>query len=409
MKTVSIISTGNELIFGSVQDTNAFYISNVLFKTDFIVKRHLTVGDAMDHLDEAIIGSLQDTDIVIVTGGLGSTDDDYTLRVILKVFSLDAGIDRDALERLNAFFDSMGRKILERDLRMVTVPDGAVVFQNDAGLSPGYAVKSGKRTIIAMPGVPSEMRVMFDRVLAYLHNEYGFGKREYCTIRTVLMRESVVNNLINKMDIPFDQITWGVTTTPGMNEITFVRNEGALIDPQNLVEKSQRVFGDNMLMPASMNLEFELLEMLLSVSGTISVAESCTGGLISKRLTDIPGSSRAFLGGVVSYSNESKVELLGVSRESIMKYGAVSSQVAAEMADGVRKRFASSVGISTTGIAGPGGGTDEKPVGTVFFGMSTCEKNETFSESIIMDRERFRFFASQYAMNKVRLHLKGVK
>ncbi len=408
MKTVAIISTGNELLYGNVQDYNSFYISRVLFPTHFSVILHITIGDVFEDLEHAVEDAIARADIVIITGGLGSTDDDKTLEVLQRICGFETQVHQEGYYKLEKFLRLLGRKVIPGDEKMLFVPVGATIFKNDSGFAPGFALKKNQSLLIAMPGVPREMQGMFENeVLPYLLQAFDRGCKDHCTVRTILMRESEINELIAKMKIPLSEITWGVTTTPGMNTITFVSKGDYTFDRGQIIGEAQEVFANKMLMPESINLEMELLHLLKENESTIAVAESCTGGLISKRVTDIPGSSEAFLGGLVAYSNDAKMNLLNISRNALKKYGAVSEEIAREMAVAVKERFNSTIGISTTGIAGPEGGTEKKPVGTVCFGIATPDGVDSFTESITMDRERVRFYASQYILNKVRLYLKG--
>ncbi len=410
MKTVAIISTGNELIYGNVQDHNSFYISRVLFPTSFSVILHVTIGDVLGDLEYAIEAALERSDITIITGGLGSTDDDKTLEVLQRICGFETQIYQEGYIKLEKFLKLLGRRIVPGDMKMLLVPVGATIFKNSNGFAPGFALRKDQRVIIAMPGVPREMQGMFENeILPYLFSEFERGYREHCTVRTVLMRESEINELISNMKIPFDEIEWGITTTPGMNTITFVPKGNGEFKREQILSEAQRAFANRMLMEESINLEMELLQLLKENAFTIATAESCTGGLIAKRITDIPGSSEIFLGGLVAYSNDAKVNLLHISQDALKRYGAVSEEIACEMADGVRRIFNSTIGISTTGIAGPGGGTVKKPVGMVCFGFATPDGIDSFTESIQMDRERVRFYASQYILDKVRLFLKGLQ
>ena len=260
--------------------------------------------------------------------------------------------------------------------------------------------------LIAMPGVPAEMRHMFENwVFPFLLKEYGASEKRYVTIKTILMREAQVNELIKKLDIELNTIDWGITTEWGMNTVTFVQRDDFTFPGDKIVKGSIRVFGDRLLSQDSENLEMELIDLLREKNKTISTAESCTGGLISKRITDVPGSSDVFVGGVVVYSNSSKINLLGVSEKSIREFGAVSENVALEMAKGVKDKFGSDIGISVTGIAGPGGGSSAKPVGTVCFGFALPGRVESFTTEIKSFRERMRFFSSQYALDHIRVYL----
>lgn len=408
MKTVAIISTGNELMYGNVQDYNSFYISRTLFPTHFSVILHITVGDVFEDLESAVREAIAKSDIAIITGGLGSTDDDKTLEVLQRICSFDTQIYQEGYDKLEKFLRVLGRKVIPGDEKMLLVPAGATIFKNGYGFAPGFALNKNQCLIIAMPGVPREMQGMLEmEVMPYLLQSFEMGYKKHCMVRTILMRESEINELVAKMKIPLHEMIWGVTTTTGMNTITFVSKGDSTFDREQIIGEAQEVFGNKMLMPESINLEMELLQLLKNTESTIAVAESCTGGLISKRITDIPGSSEAFLGGLVMYSNDAKMNLLNISGEALKKHGAVSEEIAREMSVGVRGRFNATIGISTTGIAGPGGGTEEKPVGTVCFGIATPDGVDSFTESITMDRERVRFYASQYILNKVRLYLKG--
>jgi nicotinamide-nucleotide amidase len=409
MKRVIIISTGNELLYGRVQDFNSYAISKSLFLTEFNVVLHITTGDVVEDLDHAVRIALSSADIVIITGGLGSTDDDKTLEVLQRIYGFETVVHKEGYEKFQKFLAILGRETLQADRKMLSVPEGVTVFQNEKGFAPGFALEDNGKLIIVMPGVPHEMQCMFEnKVMPFLFDQLQ-GCRDHCIVRTVLMRESEINELIQQMRIPVDDIEWGITTTPGMNTITFVAKGGCSFSREAVISEARRIFSTRMLMPESENLEMEVLHLLLDNGLSIAIAESCTGGLISKRMTDIPGSSHAFLGSVVAYSNNAKIDLLGVSADIIQTHGAVSEEVAREMAYRVKEKFNAHIGISATGIAGPEGGTEEKPVGTVCFGMATEREVQTFTERIAMDRERVRFYASQYLLNKVRIQLLSIR
>lgn len=408
MKKISLISTGSELLHGKIIDSNNAYISGRFFSTDFRVIMHFTVGDNVDYLRIAVQNALEISDIVIITGGLGPTDDDYTLEVLKDLFNFSTVINMDAKNKMELFFKSMGRHIVPGDLKMATVPENSILFENELGLATGYCIFINEKAIIALPGVPREMTRMFDNeVMPYLLKRYSVQKCESLDLKIILMREAEVNNAIKGMNIPFGSLDWGITAQTGMNKVSFIQtnNESFLIDI--IRSEAKRVFGNRMLSEGSASLEAEIVALLKEKCLTIAIAESCTGGLIAKRLTDIPGSSEVFPGGIVSYSNEIKKKLLDVPAQVLDNYGAVSEEVAAEMALGVKKQFNSDIAISATGIAGPGGATPDKPVGMVCFGMCTNEKAETFTELIPGDRERIRYLASQHILNRVRLYLKA--
>ncbi|MDY6934265.1 MAG: CinA family nicotinamide mononucleotide deamidase-related protein [Spirochaetota bacterium] len=407
MKRVAIISTGNELIYGSVHESNCFYLSGMLFQRDFKVVLHITVGDEIEELRYALGEAQKKADIAIITGGLGPTDDDYTLEALKSIFNFNTTIYEAGKQRMEFFFNSVGRTVMKNDLKQITVPEGAHIFDNDVGLAAGFCYSVDKKIIIAMPGVPTEMKNMFEnRVLPFLLKKYSIGEKLSIVIRTVLMREADVNEKIKELNIDFNKIDWGITTDWGMNTVTFVLKSGYNLSKDEILQESRRVFGDRLLSQKSTNLEMELIDLLRERGMTISTAESCTGGLISKRITDIPGASDVFMGGMITYSNSSKIKQLDVSAESINQFGAVSEEVAKEMAKGIRDNFNSSIGLSVTGVAGPGGGSEGKQVGTVCFGFATPEGIESLKLDIGSDRDRVRFFSSQYALDHVRIYLK---
>ncbi|HSV98411.1 MAG TPA: CinA family nicotinamide mononucleotide deamidase-related protein [Spirochaetota bacterium] len=403
MKRVSIISTGSELVYGRVQDSNAAFISACLFPTAFTVVSHHAVGDVVEDLRRTINTALCEADIVIMSGGLGPTDDDRTMEVVGAHCGVKSTVNEPALRRVEFFFNSMGREMLPGDVKMVTVPAGSIVFENETGLAPGFAIDYRGKILVAMPGVPHELRPMFEkRVMPHLHLLYPGSGRDSLTLRVVLMREAEVNDQIKKMALPFDSIDWGITTSPGMNTVGFVSRAEDPLPKDLIIAEAKRTFGNKMLALSSKNIEEDMVRLLEASGISAATAESCTGGLIAQRITDVPGSSRVFKGGVVAYSNEAKRNLLDVSAEVLDTYGAVSEETALEMAHGALRRFAADMAVAVTGIAGPGGGTEAKPVGTVCFAIATVGTAKTFTRNITGDRERVRQFSSQYALDGIR-------
>ena len=360
MKKIAIISTGSELMYGNVHEANCHFISSELFRTDFRVILHITVGDEIEELEYAVKEAVKKADIAIITGGLGPTDDDHTLNILQAIYNFETVLYEPGRKKMEEIFKSINRTVSASDLRQVTVPKNAVIFDNDVGLASGFAYTENKSTIIAMPGVPSEMKNMFEnKVLPYLQQKYSSETKKSLTIRTVLIREAEVNNLLKDMNIEVDNIVWGITTEWGMNTVTFVQKGNLEFPADKIYKESIRIFGDCLLSQESLNLETDLVYLLKEKKMTLSIAESCTGGLAAKRITDVPGSSEVFLGGVIAYNNSAKKKMLDVSEDSLNNYGAVSEAVAKEMAIGVRDKFNSSISISITGIAGPSGGSVE--------------------------------------------------
>lgn len=407
MRTVAVVATGSELLYGRVQDSNSAFLSDRLFAGGFKAVLHMAVGDVVDDLSYAFGEAVRRADIVMITGGLGPTEDDRTLEVLTAGLGLSREVNRAARERMEGYFRAIGRNVLETDLKMATVPRGAHVFENEVGLAVGYACDVGEKLIIAMPGVPRELEIMFERrVLPFLKERYHREPIQALEFRILLDREAEVDRRVGALEIPFDRVEWGITSRTGMNVVRFVGKDGTEFPAGQIKEKMNERFRESLLSPGVESCEEEVLRLLAGKGLTLAVAESCTGGLVSKRITDVPGSSKSFLGAVVAYADEAKKNLLDVPPGILHTYGAVSEETARAMALGALRRFGADCALSVTGIAGPGGGTPEKPAGTVCFGTACGGRVETFTRNIIGDRERVRAMASQYAMDSLRRRLK---
>ncbi|HPI13592.1 MAG TPA: CinA family nicotinamide mononucleotide deamidase-related protein [Spirochaetota bacterium] len=410
MKRVSIVSTGSELVHGHIADANAPFISARLFPTAFVVVAHHTVGDVPGDLRRVILSALDETDIVILTGGLGPTEDDLSVEVVGGIFEAVPEVNQAALERAKAFFGAMGREMLPGDIKMVSVPRGARILENEVGLAPGFSLERHGKVLIALPGVPHEMRPMFqNRVEPYLFSLFPDGGRDSLTLRVVLMREAEVNDLVAGMNIPFDSIEWGITTSPGMNTVRFVARGSDPIPSESIMRQAARLFGERMLHPSSLTLEDEIVRLLGERGLSLALAESCTGGLVAKRITDVPGASLVFRGGVVAYSNDVKSNVLDVSREVLDTFGAVSEPTALAMARGALRVLRADIAAAVTGIAGPGGGTETKPVGTVCFAFAGMTADRAFTRTIPGARERVRMLSSQYVLDGIRKFIHSMK
>jgi nicotinamide-nucleotide amidase len=281
------------------------------------------------------------------------------------------------------------------------------VLPNEKGLAPGFIIRHYDKLIIAMPGVPSEVVDMVDRsVVPFLRDECGIGEKNTFSFRVIGMKESDINASILNMSIPIERLQWGMTAREGITTLTFVDTDGSGADFSAIANDVKRVFGERFLDPAWERPEEEVLEILRKRKLTVAFAESCTGGLVSKRITDIAGASDVFIGSVVAYRNSIKTGQLGVSREVLERYGAVSPETASEMATGVRSSLGADIGISITGIAGPGGGSDAKPVGTVWFGLADETGVSSFTRLISGSRDRVRTMASLIVIENLRSYLK---
>ncbi len=397
------IITGSELLHGQIADQNGPFLASRLFTSEIDMKEIHLVGDSHDAIRRIFEDAIARYEIVFVTGGLGPTDDDLTCRIICDIFGLDMDVDDASKEKMEAVFALRGLAPGPGDMKMVSVPRGAFVLPNDVGLACGFALRTDACTIVVMPGVPREMEPMFDRyVWPYIRNTMGIRERKNFVMRTALMRESEVNARVHQI-VEDLRVEWGICAKYGICEITFIEKDGSSFPEEIIRERMREEFKTRLLLRNS--IEDDVLVLLEEKGLTLSCAESCTGGLISSRLTDVPGASKVFLGTVVAYSDEAKRRLLGVSPSTLEAFGAVSEKAAGEMAEGARNALSADIALSTTGIAGPGGGSAEKPVGTVCFGLAGLDQVKTRKEFFPGDRDRVRSFSAVYALNMLRTFL----
>ena len=406
-KTV-IITTGDELLYGTTADTNSAYISSRLFGTDFSVIKHISVGDNLDSIVSVLSESLSCADQIITTGGLGPTDDDNTVEAVCRLLNISQVTDIAARNKISSFFSSMDVRINEKDYKMAAVPENCDIIANPVGLAPGFICTVDKKILISLPGVPAEAEKMFDEgVLPYLMKNFHVNTDNRLTFKMTGIRESDINSIINSLEIP-EQIKWGITSKSGLCDLIFVSDSPGVLHNNGLNEIINSRFKDYLIGEGFSTPEQELIYLLKKNRLTISTAESCTGGLLSKRLTDISGSSEVYTGSVIAYHNSIKSGILEVPVEVINRYGAVSEEVAAKMAEGIKNLFKTDIGVSVSGIAGPGGGTKEKPVGTVCFGFCIKDSLITKKKLINGDRNRIRTFSTLYMINFLRKYIKTI-
>lgn len=386
-----IISVGDELLVGMVVNSNAAFIGEELTGLGYEVRWVSTVGDDEADLTDALERAYSRASLVVLTGGLGPTHDDITKKVVARFFDSGIFFRSDILAKLEERFEKMGREMAPSNREQAEVPEKAELIENDLGTALGLIFTREDRTFFILPGVPSEMRRMMEKsVLPRLRR-----LREGRVVRSKILRttgilESELYERIEDFSSRFPNIKLAfLPQTPGV--VLRLMISGVLDDDceEELArgvtfvrEKAGKyIYGEG-----DDSLESIVAEMLLKNKFTLSVAESCTGGLVSHKLTNVPGSSAYFNRCVVAYSNEAKMEILGVPEETIRIHGAVSSETAVAMAEGVRRISRTEIGISTTGIAGPGGGTETKPVGLVYIGYADEERSFTEKHCFTRDR-----------------------
>ena len=419
IKSAEILCVGTELLLGEVINTNAAYLSLRLAELGISVYHQSVVGDNPQRLSEELAASLGRADLVILTGGLGPTCDDLTKETAAELFGLPLVEDEKALGDIKEFFARTGRVMSENNAKQALVPEGCHTLYNDWGTAPGMAIegKEGGRfagkTAILLPGPPREMRNMFEaRVKPYLAARSGrviVSRNVHLIGIGESAAESILRPLIDKCENPTlapyakdGEVRFRVTALAESEEEGCRMCDG-LVAILKQSEIGKFIYGIDVG-----SMENAVADALAADGETVATAESCTGGLIAKRLTDLAGVSKVFVGGAVTYANEAKEKMIGVSHESLESFGAVSEQVAAEMAKGIRLVLGSDFGISTTGIAGPGGGTPEKPVGTVYIAVDSPygSKVKRLSLSPMRDREYIRTVAATNALSLI-LEVKG--
>lgn len=393
MYKISILSIGDELCIGQTINTNASWISQKLISTGAFLLTHSTIRDDEETIISEIDRLSKISDLILVTGGLGPTHDDITKKVICKYFNDELEINEEVLQKLKDWFERRGRDFYDRHKLQAMLPKKAVILPNEVGTAQGMLFEESDFSLVAMPGVPREMKfIVMDSVVNYVKDKIEKNKNPvqiYRTIKTAGIPESNLAELIGDLDflgsvsLAYLPSYKGVRLRIGLSGENRGDVESDLLEAEKIivsrVGKYISSFGEEDLA--------ETVGKLLEKKGlTLAVAESCTGGLLGANITEIPGSSKYFLGGVISYANSAKINQLNVLEEVLNSFGAVSEETAIQMAKSVREKFGSSFGISITGIAGPGGGSDQKPVGTVWIGLS--DKYDSFAKKYVFSKDR---------------------
>ncbi len=416
--SAQIISIGNELLLGHILNSNTSYISRNLLTIGIKTSCHISIPDDPETIALSIKGSLRNSDIVVITGGLGPTVDDVTLKSIASALSRRLIFKKNIAVRIKEDFKKRRLKMPSNNLRQAFIPEGAKPILNNIGTAPGLIIPlpieergrvRGDRVLIALPGVPFELYPMFEKkVLPYLKKQFHPDKIiKSRVIKITGLPESKVNEKIEdilkiKGDVQMgiyphpEEITVKITVTgQNQNKVeTIIRD----IEKKIFSRLGNYIFGYD-----DETLEQVVGDLLLKNKKSLSIAESCTGGLLGNRITDVPGSSRYFKMGAIVYSNASKNKILNIPMEELKTYGAVSKNIAISMAKNVRELGSADIGIAISGIAGPGGATDKKPVGLVYIAISTKRKSHCREFRFSGQREIIKYKATQAALNILRL------
>ena len=407
-----IITVGTEILLGDILNTNTHYLSNELANMGIDIYYQTTVGDNEERLLNQLNDSLKRSDLIILTGGLGPTQDDITKEVCAKYLNLQMELHKESWDKIVEIYDKMKRIPTENNRKQAYFPVDSIILPNKYGTAPGCIMQKGNKTIIVMPGPPKEMQPMFDNyVKPFLLKDNSYVLKSK-VLRIIGVGESKIEN--DLLDLIDKQTNPTIATYAKDGECTVrITAKGKNIEEvEDLIlpvykeiknRFKEKVYGED-----ETTIEDEVAKLLVNNNLKIAVAESCTGGMVSSALINYPGISSVFMEGCVTYSNEAKMMSLGVKEETLNTFGAVSEECAKEMAEGVSKRHNTNIGLSTTGIAGPEGGSEDKPVGLVYMGITI--NNKTIVKKYVFngDRQQIRNRACKTLLNDLRLELLNI-
>ena len=409
--TASILAVGSELLGTARLDTNSLFLTERLDALGIETVRKACVGDGWDALVAEVRVALDRAPLLVTSGGLGPTDDDRTKEAVAKVLGRPLVRDEAILRRLKERFRKRGYEMPEVNAKQADVIEGATVLANRRGSAPGFLVEAGGRTIVLLPGVPHELKAMWDDAVAPLLGRGAGDGLHRRVLKVAAMPESVVETLIRPVYDAYPDVPITILAAPGEVHLQFAargsaESAGAVLD--RIEADFHKALAGEIFGRDEITLEEVVGDLLRLRQRTLALAESCTGGHLAGRLTDVAGSSDYFLGSAVTYANSAKADLVGVAAATLERFGAVSEETAREMALGARRRFGASIGLAITGIAGPGGGTPEKPVGTVHLALDDADGTR-LARKLLMpgDRALVRRWSTSAALSMLRHHLLG--
>ena len=409
---VELISTGSELLLGHTVNTNVSWLAEEMNKLGYTVAYHSTVGDNRTRMSEVFQRASERADIIISTGGLGPTEGDITREVLGQTLDLPMEFNESAMREVQKFFDRVRRDMPDASRREAILPFGAGVLENPVGVAPGVTLVSGNKTFILLPGPPGEMKSMFtNSVKPYLEAQFGLQgivksyRYGIYDIREIDLEARLID-LVESQDNP----TIAFLIKKGYIEVRITAKANTLEEARSLLAPWHAIIIERLGRNIGRTLEVSMEELvgtaLKEDDATISTAESCTAGWVGKQITNVDGSSQYFKGGIVSYSNDVKHEVLGVSNDDLITYGAVSEEVAKARAEGAARVIGTTYAVSTTGIAGPSGGTAQKPVGLVWFGVTGPYGTVAYKANLIGNREEIRQGAAELALYHIYTYMK---
>lgn len=408
-----IICVGTELVLGQILNTNAQWLSRRLSELGIDVYYHTAVGDNVNRFKEIVTNSLDRSDLIITTGGLGPTQDDLTKETVAEVLQLRLVLNPEILKNIKCFFSRIDKKMSHNNEKQAYIPEGAQVLPNDMGTAPGIIVEKGQKTIIMLPGPPHEMKNMFKKhVIPYLKQRFAEGLIKSKVLNFIGIGESDLELKVKDF-LQFKNPTVAPLAKKGEVSLRITAKGKTLKEVEEAIDKVEKgilsIVGEYHYGYDDEPIESVVGKQLIADNITFAVAESCTGGLICNKFTDVPGISKVFKEGIVAYSNEAKTRLLNVPQELLVNHGAVSSQVATAMAAGVRELAQTHIGLGVTGIAGPYGGSKTKPVGLVYIGLSAGNTTQCTKIQLYGSRKDIKERAAKYAINVIREYIKNSK
>lgn len=410
---VEIIATGSELLHDGLRNTTTPFLISQLTELGYEIKKISTVDDRIEEIMGAVQEALRHADLVFLTGGLGATPDDVTREAVAEALGIPMEFRSDIWEEIQQYFTKRDSIITPANIKQAYLPCGAHPLHNSLGTAPGVMIPCDEdRLIVVLPGPPREAREMFsDEVKPFLEKHYFAPVNCHCTFNICGCGETIVYDRLQDVIKEAQEAGIKCSFLPGPGEVQLILNVNDPNDEKEellrkLSEQIKKLLGPDLYGVDEETLTGKVGELLTEKGSTVGVAESCTGGLVSSYLTDVPGSSRYMRGGVIAYTCGIKEKILGVSSKTLEEYGAVSTQTAKEMAGGVRRLMNVSYGLATTGFAGPDGGTEENPVGTVYLGLAIPEKE--LAQKIYcpgMGRATLKKIAAKRAIDFLRRYL----
>jgi nicotinamide-nucleotide amidase len=407
MLSAEIIAIGSELLMPNFVDTDSMYLTQQLNDIGIPVVMKTIVGDDENYLEQALRGSLERTPLTITIGGLGPTEDDITKKVVARVLRRQLVLDDGILAGIEKRFKARGVEMPKNNARQALVLTGSDVLVNNNGTAPGLWINTERNHVVLLPGPPSELMPMFEESciprLRKLAGDMALARRIY---RTTGLPESSLDARIALIYQRYKNVQTTVLAKPGQVDVRLIASGKTMADAerivQELAEEIEKELAEFIFSNAEQSLEEVVGNLLVLKHATIAVAESCTGGMLAERLTSVGGSSRYFMSGIITYSNESKIALAGIPPLLLEMQGAVSEEVARGLAESIRERIGTTIGVGITGVAGPSGGSPEKPVGTVHIAVAGPAATKHHAFLFPGSRDRVRWQATQAALNMTR-------